>query len=276
MVGRGPDSYSKARMCNDTNMRSLTLVLAIAALASIGCGSDTTTQTSSTPSSTSSTPPTDTTKPPTDTQANNTPPPVETKTSVPETPIATATLGADGVGPNAAPGAKAPKKGDEVAVMTTNKGTIIIKFLPDKAPGTVKNFIMLANQKFYDGTKFHRVIPDFMIQGGDPLSKTDRSRAGTGGAKDMIKHEFSDLKHERGILSMARSQDEDSASSQFFIMVKYNESLDHHYSAFGQVIAGMDVVDKIVNLPRDQNDNPLPDNEAVIKSVRIVKWPIKK
>ncbi|MBW7929179.1 MAG: peptidylprolyl isomerase, partial [Fimbriimonadaceae bacterium] len=140
--------------------------------------------------------------------------------------------------------------------METNHGRIVLKFFPAKAPGHVKNFKDLANKKFYDGTKFHRVIPNFMIQGGDPNSKSDdKSRHGMGGPGYQIKAEFNDIKHERGILSMARSQDPDSAGSQFFIMHKYAPSLDRNYSAFGQVIQGMDVVDKIVMLERDARDN---------------------
>lgn len=174
----------------------------------------------------------------------------------------------------AAPGATAPKAGEEVAVMETNHGRIVLKFFPAKAPGHVKNFKDLANKKFYDGTKFHRVIPNFMIQGGDPNSKSDdKSRHGMGGPGYQIKAEFNDIKHERGILSMARSQNPDSAGSQFFIMHKYAASLDNNYTAFGQVIQGMDVVDKIVMLERDARDNPL--TPAVIKSVRIQKWPVK-
>lgn len=176
----------------------------------------------------------------------------------------------------AAPGATAPKAGEEVAVIETNLGRIVLKFFPNKAPGHVKNFKDLATKKFYDGTKFHRVIPGFMIQGGDPNSKTaDRSRYGTGDAGYKIKAEFNDTSHERGILSMARAADPDSAGSQFFIMVKAAPHLNGQYSAFGQVIEGMDVVDKIVNLPKDARDCPLEANPAIVKSVRIAKWPVK-
>lgn len=162
------------------------------------------------------------------------------------------------------------------AVIETQFGEIEIEFLPEKAPGHVKNFTDLAKKGFYDGTTFHRVIPGFMIQGGDPNTrdpKASRAQHGTGGPGYQIKAEFNDIKHERGILSMARSQDPDSAGSQFFIMHKYAPSLDRNYSAFGQVIQGMDVVDKIVMLERDARDNPL--TPAVIKSVRIQKWPVK-
>ena len=170
----------------------------------------------------------------------------------------------------------APAKGDKVAVIDTNYGQIVFKFLPDKAPNTVKNFISLANKHFYDGTKFHRVIPGFMIQGGDPLSKeSDRSKYGTGGPGYAIRAEFNSTKHERGIVSMARSSDPDSAGSQFFIMVAAAPSLDGQYSAFGKVVSGMDVVDKIVNLERDDHDDPVPGKEAVMKKVEIKTWPLK-
>ncbi|WP_420810106.1 peptidylprolyl isomerase [Fimbriimonas ginsengisoli] len=171
-----------------------------------------------------------------------------------------------------------PKPGEEVAVIETNLGRIVLKFFPNKAPGHVKNFISLANKKFYDGTKFHRVIPDFMIQGGDPNSRTGNGPVGQGGPGYSIKAEFNDIHHKRGILSMARSNDPDSAGSQFFICVSESPNvvnLDGKYTAFGQVVSGMDVVDKIVNLPRDENDMPTPD-EAVMKTVRIEKWPLKK
>lgn len=178
-------------------------------------------------------------------------------------------------GDTGAPGATPPKKGDKVAVIDTNLGRIVLKFFPNKAPGHVKNFISLANKKFYDGTKFHRVIPGFMIQGGDPNTRTGQGMPGTGGPGYMIKAEFNDTKHTRGILSMARSADPDSAGSQFFICVATYPSLDGQYTAFGQVVQGMDVVDKIVDLPRDQNDMPTP-KEAVMKTVRIETWPLKK
>lgn len=177
-------------------------------------------------------------------------------------------------GPTGAPGATPPKNGEDVAVIETNFGRIILKFFPNKAPNHVANFEKLANKKFYDGTKFHRVIPGFMIQGGDPYSKTGAGPVGTGGPGYTVKAEFNDTKHTRGILSMARSQDPDSAGSQFFIMVAASPQLDGQYSAFGQVVQGMDVVDKIVNLPRDGSDKPTP-TEAVMKTVRIVKWPVK-
>jgi len=158
----------------------------------------------------------------------------------------------------------------EVAVIETTHGTIKLEFFEDKAPGHVKNFKDLANKNFYDGTTFHRVIPGFMIQGGDPNSKSDnRSSHGTGGPGHTIDAEFNDTKHERGVLSMARSQDPNSAGSQFFICVKDANFLDGQYTAFGKVIEGMDVVDKIVNEPRDSNDNP--EEKMEMKTVTIVE-----
>lgn len=170
-----------------------------------------------------------------------------------------------------------PKKGDEVAVLDTNQGTIVLAFLPEKAPGHVKNFKDLAGKGFYDGTRFHRVIPGFMIQGGDPFSKTDdRSRHGTGGPGYQIKAEFNDTPHLRGVLSMARAQDPDSAGSQFFICVKDSRFLDNQYTAFGCVVQGIEVADKIVALPRDERDNPRAENPATIKSVKIATWPLAR
>ena len=153
---------------------------------------------------------------------------------------------------------------DPIAVIETTYGTIEIKLFPDVAPGHVNNFIRLANEGYYDGTTFHRVIPGFMIQGGDPNSKDDdRSNDGQGGhsangPNTSVNAEFSqDLTHKRGILSMARSQNPNSAGSQFFIVVADSNFLDKQYSIFGEVIKGMDVADKIVNVKKDSNDNPL-------------------
>jgi peptidyl-prolyl cis-trans isomerase B (cyclophilin B) len=147
---------------------------------------------------------------------------------------------------------------DEIAVIETKFGNIEVEFFEDKAPGHVKNFKTLAKTGFYNGTLFHRVIPGFMIQGGDPNSKSDnRSSHGSGGPGYSIKAEFNSTKHDRGVLSMARSQDPNSAGSQFFVVVKEAPFLDGKYTAFGKVIKGMEVADKIVNAPRDGNDNPL-------------------
>ena len=181
-----------------------------------------------------------------------------------------------GLGSTAAPGATPPKAGDEVAVMETNHGRIVLKFFPDKAPKHVESFKSLAKKGFYDGTKFHRVIPGFMIQGGDPNSKSDDRRMhGSGGPGYQLPAEFNDIKHTPGILSAARTADPNSAGSQFFLMHKTAPHLDNQYTVYGQVVEGMDVVEKIVNLPRDDRDNPLAENPAIIKSVKIEKWPLK-
>ncbi len=151
-----------------------------------------------------------------------------------------------------------------IAVIETTYGIIVIQLFPDVAPAHVDNFVRLANEGYYDGTTFHRVIPGFMIQGGDPNSKDDdRSNDGQGGhsangPNTFVNAEFSqDLTHKRGILSMARAQDPNSAGSQFFIVVADSNFLDRQYSIFGEVIEGMDVVDKIVNVKKDSADNPL-------------------
>jgi peptidyl-prolyl cis-trans isomerase B (cyclophilin B) len=157
------------------------------------------------------------------------------------------------------------------AVIETKFGEIEIEFFDDKAPGHVKNFLDLAKKGFYDGTTFHRVIPGFMIQGGDPNTKDlkgARSNHGTGGPGYQIKAEFNDTSHKRGIVSMARSQNPDSAGSQFFICVKDSPFLDRQYTAFGRVVRGMEAADQIVAQPRDGRDNP---NERVDMKVRVVE-----
>jgi peptidyl-prolyl cis-trans isomerase B (cyclophilin B) len=157
------------------------------------------------------------------------------------------------------------------AIIETKFGNIELKFFPDVAPNHVKNFIDLAKKGFYDGTTFHRVIPKFMIQGGDPNSKqTDKSRHGQGGPGYTVKAEFNTKPHKRGTLSMARSQNPDSAGSQFFICVADSPFLDRQYTVFGEVVSGMDVVDQIVSQPKDRNDNP---NERVEMKVKIEEKP---
>lgn len=151
----------------------------------------------------------------------------------------------------------------EVAVIETEFGNIVIEFFPDKAPKHVENFKKLASEGFYDGTTFHRVIPGFMIQGGDPNSKdNDKSNDGFGGPGYSLPQELNDLSHVRGILSMARSQAD--SGSQFFIMVGDAPNLDGDFSPFGRVIEGMDVVDQIVNVDRDERDNPITRVEVKI------------
>ena len=147
------------------------------------------------------------------------------------------------------------------AVIETNFGNIELNLLPELAPETVRNFTKLAESEFYNGTLFHRVIPGFMIQGGDPNTKKPELRAqwGMGGPGHNIKAEFSSRSHLRGIVSMARSTDPNSAGSQFFIVTTDSTFLDREYTVFGEVTQGMDVADKIVNLPRDQGDCPQED-----------------
>ncbi len=173
--------------------------------------------------------------------------------------------------------AQSNKKGDERvekikdarAVIETKYGGIEIRFFPDVAPKHVENFVTLAKQGFYDGTIFHRVIPGFMIQGGDPNTKGPNTNTyGQGGPGHAVKAEFNDKPHKRGILSMARSQNPDSAGSQFFIVVKDSNFLDGQYTVFGEVTKGMEAVDKIVNLPRNPRDLP---NERVEMKIRIVE-----
>ena len=149
-----------------------------------------------------------------------------------------------------------------------NGGKIKIELYPDKAPNTVYNFIALANSGFYDGLIFHRVIKGFMIQGGDPAG------VGTGGPGYCIKGEFSlngfkgnDIKHERGVISMARAQNPNSAGSQFFIMHANASYLDGQYAAFGRVIEGMETVDEIASVATDYSDKPRKEQQ--IKSVRV-------
>ena len=175
----------------------------------------------------------------------------------------------------AAPAAKKKTTKKEKAVATrdyantlvtlqTDMGDITLKFFYDKAPHHVQNFVDLAASGFYDGTMFRRVIPGFMIQGGDPQTKKaedPRHPYGTGGnvvggKEQMVKAEFNDTPHKRGILSMARSSDPNSASSQFFIVVKDSNFLDNQYSAFGEVVSGLDAADKIAATPRGANDRP--------------------
>lgn len=142
----------------------------------------------------------------------------------------------------------------------TKFGKILFKLLPDLAPETVRNFEKLAREGFYDETLFHRVIPGFMIQGGDPNTKTSNKGSwGMGGPGYTVKAEFNSRSHLRGIVSMARAQDPDSAGSQFFIVTTDSTFLDRQYTVFGEVIEGMDVADKIVNLQRDRNDCPLEE-----------------
>ena len=157
-------------------------------------------------------------------------------------------------------GTKVPRDyANTIATLQTDMGDIQIKFFYDKAPKHVENFVELSAKGFYDGTLFHRVIPGFMIQAGDPNTKKPEDPAhpyGTGGSDTKLKAEFNDTSHKRGIVSMARSSDPNSASSQFFIVVKDSTFLDGQYSAFGEVISGMEVADKNAATPRGAHDRP--------------------
>jgi len=145
-------------------------------------------------------------------------------------------------------------------IINTKFGKIIFKLLPDDAPETVRSFVKLAKSGFYDNTLFHRIIPGFMIQGGDPNTKqADKSNWGMGGPGYSINAEFSSRSHLRGIVSMARGTDVNSAGSQFFIVTSDSTFLDKQYTVFGEVIEGMGITDKIVNLPKNENDCPLED-----------------
>ena len=153
-------------------------------------------------------------------------------------------------------------------LIKTNFGDIKFSLLPDIAPETVRNFLQLANSGFYNGTLFHRVIPGFMIQGGDPNTKTpNKTTWGQGGPGYNLKAEFNSRSHLRGIVSMARAADPDSAGSQFFIVTSDSTFLDKQYTVFGEVVDGMEIADNIVNLPRDGND--CPKQEAKMLEVII-------
>lgn len=154
------------------------------------------------------------------------------------------------------------------AIIHTGFGDIVLKFFPGDAPNHVHNFLELAQKGFYDATTFHRVIPGFMIQGGDPNSKdADRRRHGTGGPGYQVKAEFNKRPHRRGTLSMARSPHPDSAGSQFFICVADASFLNGQYTVFGEVVDGMAAVDAIVSQERDSRDNPVKRIEMTVKIV---------
>ena len=165
---------------------------------------------------------------------------------------------------------KSSVNGKEVAVIKTIEGEMVVEFWPDVAPKTVENFKTLAKKGFYDGTCFHRVIKDFMIQGGDPLTKdpAQEARWGTGGPGYQIKAEFNDRHHDRGVLSMARSASPDSAGSQFFICHGSPRSLDKQYTAFGKLVKGDDVLEKIATTATHPPDRP--NKRMGIESIKIV------
>jgi cyclophilin family peptidyl-prolyl cis-trans isomerase len=150
------------------------------------------------------------------------------------------------------------------AKIQTKHGDISIEFFSDVAPKHVENFKKLASSGFYDNSLFHRIVPGFVIQGGDPLTKSaaNKGRWGTGGPGWNVKAEFNKKPHSRGVLSMARAMDPNSAGSQFFIVLKDSNFLDGQYTVFGKVTAGMDIVDKIAALKRDANDAPVDPEQA--------------
>jgi peptidyl-prolyl cis-trans isomerase B (cyclophilin B) len=164
---------------------------------------------------------------------------------------------------------------NEVAVIKTNEGEMVVQFWTDAAPNTIENFKKLARQGLYDGTIFHRIVKGFMIQGGDPNSKDPgkESAYGQGGPGYEIKAEFNNHSHDRGVISMARGPDPDSAGSQFFICLAPVRRLDGQYTTFGKLIKGDDVLDKIGNTPVERNaqgEMSKPTKRMVIESVKIV------
>ena len=164
---------------------------------------------------------------------------------------------------------------NEVAVIKTTEGDIVVQFWTDAAPNTIENFKKLAGQGFYDGTIFHRIVKGFMIQGGDPNSKdpAKEDSYGQGGPGFNIKAEFNDHSHDRGVLSMARGPDPDSAGSQFFICLAPVHRLDHQYTTFGKLIKGQDVLEKIGETPVTRNsmgEPSKPSKRVVIESIKIV------
>jgi len=165
---------------------------------------------------------------------------------------------------------------NEVAVIKTSAGEMVVQFWPDVAPKTVENFKSLAQKGFYDGTAFHRIVKGFMIQGGDPLTKDPKmeGRWGTGGPGHMIKAEFNDRSHQRGVLSMARSNDPDSAGSQFFICLGDASFLDRNYTAFGRLIKGDEVLGKIGDTQvamSSSGERSKPVSRIGVESIKIVQ-----
>ncbi len=164
---------------------------------------------------------------------------------------------------------------EEIAVIKTKHGEMAVRFWPHLAPRTVENFKTLARKKFYDGTAFHRIVKEFMIQGGDPLSVRDNDpNVGTGGPGHTIPAEFNDRPHVRGVISMARSRHPDSAGSQFFICLADARFLDGQYTAFGELIAGDNVLEKLGNTPTGSNaggENSKPLERAGVESITITE-----
>ena len=185
--------------------------------------------------------------------------------------LSTAVFAAEGDKPETTP----MNSSNEVAVIKTSEGEMVMQFWTDAAPNTIENFKKLARQGFYDGTTFHRIVKGFMIQGGDPNSKdpAKENSYGQGGPGYNIKAEFNDHSHERGVISMARGPDPDSAGSQFFICLAPVPRLDHQYTTFGKLIKGEDVLEKIGDTPVTRNsmgEPSKPTKRVVIESIKIV------
>lgn len=263
-------------------LKSAAFAAVLSAWALVGCGEQTPPATSTTPSS-STTAPTETPK--TETPKTEAPKTEEAKTAQAnpptETPKEQPKMPEGNADSQGLP--KEPKAGDDVAVIDTAKGKIVVMFFPDKAPKTVENFKTLAKKSFYNGTRFHRCIPGFMIQGGDPKSK-DLAKAGEWGTGGNVvdgkevnpPDEFNSIQHVKGILSMAHSAAPNSASSQFFIVTSDSTFLDGQYTAFGKVLKGQDVADEIVKTSDGSNNGSVePSKAVVLKSVKIEKWPVK-
>jgi len=185
--------------------------------------------------------------------------------------LASAVLGADGKKEEKTP----RNSSNEVAVIKTREGEMVVQFWTDAAPNTIDNFKKLSSQGFYDGTIFHRIVKGFMIQGGDPNSKdpAKENSYGEGGPGYNIKAEFNDHGHDRGVISMARGPDPDSAGSQFFICLGPVHRLDHQYTSFGKLIKGDDVLEKIGDTPVTKNsmgEPSQPTKRVIIESIKIV------
>lgn len=257
-------------------LKSAAFAVVISALALAGCGEQS--QSTPTPPASTSTP---TETPKTDTAKTDAAKTEDPKTAPAEAPKDAAKAANGDADSQGLP--KEPKAGDEVAVIDTAKGKIVFMFLADKAPKTVESFKTLSQKGFFNGTRFHRCIPGFMIQGGDPKSK-DLAKSGEWGTGGYMKDgtevrlpdEFSSVQHVKGIVSMANAGAPGSASSQFFIVTSDSTFLDGHYTAFGKVLKGQEVADEIVKTGDAGNNGAVePTKAIVVKSIKIEKWPVK-
>lgn len=169
---------------------------------------------------------------------------------------------------------RVPADGEEVAVLETSQGRIVLMFFPELAPNHVARFKECCTEGIYSGTYFHRLIPGFMIQGGDPNTKTGEGMPGTGGYGGYLNAEFSEAKHVAGILSAARTNNPNSAQSQFFLMHGTSPHLDRQYTVYGKIVEGLEVVDKIANLPVASSDHPSDAEAARIINATLTTWPV--